>query len=85
MDKQGLNMKAGRESDRERENGCAVLSNYKVGNTHLINTQSMQIDWLAFFLSWIRRRQKQRRLSTIILHMERRIRKHGERVRREGA
>lgn len=63
----------------------AVLSNYKVGNTHLINMQSMQIDWLAFFLSWIRRRQKQRRLSTIILRMERRIRKHGEGVRREGA
>lgn len=73
MDKQGLNMNAGRQKERM----SAVLGNYKVCNTYLINMQSMQIGWLAFFLSWIRRRQKQRRLSTIILPMERRTQTRG--------
>lgn len=61
----------------ERERMSEVLGNYRVGNTRLINMRSMQIGWLAFFLSRIRRQEKQRRLSTIILPMERRICKHG--------
>lgn len=77
-------MKAVRERKESKRMG-AMLGNYKVGNTQLINMQSMQIGRLAFFLSWIRRQQKQRRLSTIILPMERRICKHGEGVQREGA